>query len=433
MTYEETLNEINKRLKFGIKPGLSRIKKLLNLMGNPQNNLKFIHVAGTNGKGSTCTMLASVLNKSKYKTGLFISPFILDFRERLQVNGKMVSKKELTFIFEKVKPHLDKLEKAGEIITEFELITAMAFLYFSINNCDIVVLEVGLGGKFDATNVVKSPLVSIITSISLDHTNILGDTIEKIAHEKAGIIKPNSTVVLYPQEQKSITCIIKKIARQKSNKLIEIDQNNIKILKSSVLGTEFEYKNKKYFLSLAGNHQVKNALVVLETINELKTQHFNISQASIKSTFKNIMFPSRLEIISKSPLVIMDGAHNLDGISKLKDFITQHLNEKKIIAIVGMLRDKDYENSFSKILPTVSKTIVVEINNPRTLKENEIFNVASKFCKDVTFKNNLKDASNYAFSICDNNSAILVFGSLYLASAIRPILLKIIKSASKKT
>lgn len=433
MIYKETLNEINKRLKFGIKPGLTRIKKLLNLMGDPQDNLKFIHVAGTNGKGSTCTLLSSILNKSGYKTGLFISPFVIDFRERIQINKKMIPKKDLVSIFEKVKPHLDSLEKSGDIITEFELITAMAFLYFSISNCDIVVLEVGLGGNFDATNVIKAPLVSIITSISLDHTKILGDTIEKIAYEKAGIIKPNGTVVLYPQDEKNVTCIIREVAKQKNNKLIEIDSNNVKFLRPSICGSEFEYKNKKYFFSLPGDHQVKNALVVLETIHELKNQHFNVSENNIKSTLKNIKFPSRIEILSKEPLIILDGAHNPDGIDKLKDFISQNLNDKKIIAIVGMLKDKDYEGSLSKILPTISKTILVEINNPRTLKAGEIFNVANKFCQDVILKEDLKSATDYVLSVCDNNSAILIFGSLYLASEIRPILLKTIKSVSKKT
>ena len=199
MTYDEVVKKIKNRQKFGIKPGLERIDKLLNLTSNPQKNLKFIHVAGTNGKGSVCSMISKILASSGYKTGLFISPEEVNFRERIQINNKMISEKELVDIFNEIEPYLDKLDSKAEYLTEFELVTALAFVYFSKFKCDIVILETGLGGRLDATNVIKKPLASVITSLSYDHVNVLGNTIEKIAKEKAGIIKPEGKTILSHQ------------------------------------------------------------------------------------------------------------------------------------------------------------------------------------------------------------------------------------------
>lgn len=414
MTYDEVLGKIRLRLNFGIKPGLSRIKKILNLLGNPQDKLKFIHVCGTNGKGSVCKMLSTILTNSFYKTGLFISPYVLDFRERFQINDEMISESEFVNLFKEIEPYLKKLDSLDEYLTEFELITAMAFLWFYKKKCDIVVLEVGLGGRFDATNVISSSIVSVVNSISFDHMNILGENLEKIAFEKAGILKNNGKVVLYPQSAKSVEKVIKDEAKKKNCKVFEVDLDDIEILDEGIFGTKFLHKGKEYFLNLCGRHQIKNVSVVLKVLEVL--DEFKIDYEKIKFPLKNIKFPARLDIVFKDPMIVVDGAHNLDGINNLKYNIMNLFKGKNIIGIAAMLRDKDVDSSLKSFLPLVSKLIVTEINNERSLKSFEIFDIAKIYCKDIFIEKNIKYALKKAHSLYKKDSVILVFGSLYLAS-----------------
>lgn len=418
MNYDEVLKRINSRNQFGIRPGLKRIKRLLELLGDPQDRLKFIHVAGTNGKGSVCKMLSLILEKSSYKTGLFISPYVIDFRERFQINNTMISKNDLVEIFETVEPFLNILDKEGEFVTEFELITAMSFLYFLKNNCDVVILEVGLGGKFDATNVIKSSVLSIIMSISFDHTKILGSTIEKIAKEKAGILKKNGKLILYNQEFKSAEYVIKLEAEKKNCKVLEPDLDEFKVIFESVVGTKFIYKNKEYFLKLCGRHQIKNVSVVFKAIENLKD--FLITYENIKDALESISFPARFDVISKNPMVIVDGAHNFSSINILKRNLIKFFGGKNIIGIAAMLKDKDVDSCLKDILPLFSKVVVTKINNPRSLCENEIFDISSKYCeKEKIFKeNNSLSAFNKALSLFSPGDVIVVFGSLYFSSEI---------------
>lgn len=419
MTYEEVLEKITATKKFGIKPGLLRIKRLLNLLGNPQTKLKFIHVAGTNGKGSVCKMLSMVFSEASYKTGIFISPYVIDFRERFQINNEMISKNELVEIFEEIKPYLQQFDSMGDSITEFELITALAFLWFYKKKCDIVVLETGLGGRLDATNVIDSAVMSVITSISLDHTNILGNTVEEIALEKAGILKNNSQLVLYSQEEKSTQNIITNAAKALNCKVIEAKIDDFTVLKEEISGTKFIYKNEEYFLTLCGSHQLKNASVVFKVIENLKD--FKINNEHIKSAFKKIKFPARFDILSKQPMIIVDGAHNPDSMAKLRDNIAKFLNGKKIIGIVAMFKDKDVESSVKLVAPLLSELVVTKINNPRTLAVKDLFNTTVSLCSNVYTAENSNLALNLALSLYDSDSVILVFGSLYLASEIYSI------------
>ncbi len=425
MTYDEVVKKIKNRQKFGIKPGLERIDKLLNLTSNPQKNLKFIHVAGTNGKGSVCSMISKILASSGYKTGLFISPEVVNFRERIQLNNKMISEKELVDIFNEIEPYLDKLDSKAEYLTEFELVTALAFVYFSKCKCDIVILETGLGGRLDATNVIEKPLASVITSLSYDHVNVLGNTIEKIAKEKAGIIKPEGITILSHQSFKEAIKVIKDTAKEMKNKFIYADLKNVNILDSSIKGSTFSVNSEKYFLSLPGLHQVSNAHTALLVINSLKKYGFFAESSAVKTVLKNMKFPARFEVLNTTPTVILDGAHNFDGMLKLKENINMYLKGKKLIGIMGMLKDKEYGKSISLILNSFEKIFMVPINNDRSLQLEDIEKLSNNLSSKIIPTSTVDLAVKNSLAILHNGDALVAFGSLYLASEIRPLLLKI--------
>lgn len=423
MTYEQALNYVNSFLQFGIKPGLERIKFLLNLIDNPQKDLKFIHVAGTNGKGSTCTFISSILKASGLKTGLFISPFVLDFRERFQIDGHMISKKDFVDIVEYIIPFVKKMPKNGSSLTEFELITVIALLWFKKKKCDIVILEVGLGGKLDATNVIDFALVSVITSISYDHMNILGNTIEKIATEKSGILKPNGTLVLYPKQTATSFSTIKKYAKKLNNKIIIPKINSVSNIKTDLYGTTFNYMDENFKINLLGHHQIYNAITAITVVNELKKFGFKISNDKIKSGLNLTNFNSRFEIISKNPLIILDGSHNYDGAKTMVDAVKCYVNKKNVIAITGMLKDKEVHKVLNLVAPLISEFITVQPDNPRAISKFELCDIIKQFNKNCIVAKNLTSAVDIAISKLGTDSVLLVFGSLYLASQIRPILL----------
>lgn len=425
MTYDEVVKKIKNRQKFGIKPGLERINKFLNLISNPQKNLKFIHVAGTNGKGSVCSMISKILASSGYKTGLFISPEVVNFRERIQLNNKMISEKELVDIFNEIEPYLDKLDSKAEYLTEFELVTALAFVYFSKFKCDIVILETGLGGRLDATNVIKKPLASVITSLSYDHVNVLGNTIEKIAKEKAGIIKPEGITILSHQSFKEAIKVVEDAAKEMKNKFIYADLKDVNILDSSIKRSTFSVNSEEYFLSLPGLHQVSNAHTALLVINALKKYGFFAENSAVKTVLKKMKFPARFEVLNTTPTVILDGAHNFDGILKLKENINMYLKGKKLIGIIGMLKDKEYEKSISLILNSFEKIFMVPINNDRSLQLEDIEKLSNNLSSKIIPTSTVDLAVKNSLSILQNSDALVTFGSLYLASEIRPLLIKI--------
>jgi dihydrofolate synthase/folylpolyglutamate synthase len=427
MTYKQALNYVHSLLKFGSQLGLERIFKLLECLQSPQNDLKFIHIAGTNGKGSTTAMCSSILKHSGLKVGMYISPYVVDFKERFQINGKMISEQELIALVQIIKPKIDQLNKQGIIITEFEFITALAFLYFKNNNCDIVCLEVGLGGIFDATNVILPPLACVITSISLDHTQILGDTVEEITASKAGIIKQNCSVICYPLQQDGALQVISQKISDTNSSLVIPDINQLEIKSHDLNGGNFIYKNQSYQINLIGKFQIYNAIVAIETINVLKKKGYDITQKDIKNGLKEVAFPARFEILSKNPLVVIDGTHNLDGAKSLENTIL-NIKTKKITLILGMLADKDYENTIKLICPYAVKIITVPIDNPRALDYLKLGKIARIYCKNVQSTQDYLDAINSAFKNIQSDDMILVFGSLYLASEIRPKLIEYLKN-----
>lgn len=412
MTYEEALNYIHSKLRFGSKPGLERIGKLCELLGNPQDSLKFVHIAGTNGKGSTAAMTSSVLTRAGYKTGLYISPFILDFRERMSIDGEYISRDELTSVTEKVMFYAEGMAQSP---TEFELVTAAAFLYYKEQNCDIVVLETGLGGRFDATNIIKPPVCSVITKISYDHTEYLGDTIDKIAFEKCGIIKRDSAVISYPLQDKNALAVIKSRANEENSKFILPDVNLLRINKGDIFGLDLDYKSLNINLSLAGEHQAYNCITALEALFALRNNNFKITDDDIKMGMSRVKFPARLEIISKKPLIILDGAHNPDGIGALAKNIDILMKDKEIHLVMGMLKDKAYKECLSLIVPKCVSFTAVTPENPRALPARELSKEAMEFCKDVSFFEDYSKAVQNALKKAGEDGIVLICGSLYMA------------------
>ncbi len=401
MNYEQALQTIKQRSNFSLQPTLDRINQALKKLGNPQEKFSSIHIAGTNGKGSTATMCASVLKEQGFKTGLFISPYIIDFRERIQINNEFISKEALTTLTKRV-------ADTNIELTEFEFVTAVGFLYFAEQNCDVAVIETGLGGRLDATNSLPTDkkLVSVITKIGLDHTAVLGDTIEKITKEKCGII--GDCTVMFPRQEKDATKIIKK----SSKKLIIPDLNKLEITKTSVFGNTFIYKGVEYEINLGGEHQVLNAITAIEV---LKNSNLQISDASIFKGLKKANFPARLEVASKEPLVIIDGAHNPDGANVLKDAMLSL--DGKITAIVGMLKDKDCENFLKTVIPLCDEVLCVTVPlNPRSMSGEELSQLAQKYCDKVKVCETIEQAFE---TVKNTKNKVLVFGSLYLASAVR--------------
>lgn len=405
MKYNETLNYIHSLGRFSDKASLCRISDVCAKLGNPQNKFKAIHIAGTNGKGSVCTFMSSVLKEAGYKVGTFMSPYIIDFCERVQINGEYISQDDLCRLSEKVM-------QADVKLTEFEFITAVGFLYFSENKIDVAVLETGLGGRFDATNVIPSPLVSVITKIGLDHTSVLGDTISKIAEEKCGIIKNNNVITTYAQPSQALE-IIKSYSH--NVKMPDIDE--LKDVKPSLLGNDFVYKNVFYKTSLGGDFQIENALLAIEG---LKNCGLKVTNTQIKSGLKKAFIPARLEIASQTPLIIIDGAHNPDGANALASILKEN---KDSTAIIGVMRDKNYREVLSKTLPFCKNVICVKPLGERSLSVAKLKLEAQKYSKNVFTANSLENALALAKDICVENT-IFVFGSLYLASQIRDIIKK---------
>ena len=403
MKYIETLNYIHSQGLFSHKASLERITAVCQKLGNPQNCFKSIHIAGTNGKGSVSTFVSSALKEAGYKVGIFVSPYIVDFCERIQINGEYISQEALCRLSQKV---IDtKID-----LTEFEFITAVGFLYFSENNIDVAVLETGLGGRFDATNVIDSPLVSVITKIGLDHTAILGDTIAKITKEKCGIIKNNTVVTTCAQPQDALSII-----KTSAPRLIAPNKSELSGVKVSVLGNEFLYKGINYKTALGGEYQVENAILAIET---LKNCGLNISEDNIKKGLKNAFIPARLEVVSQNPLVVIDGAHNPDGANALCTALKEY---KNVTAIIGVMRDKNYDTVLAKTLPLCETAICVTPNVPRALDACDLASVAGQYCKNILIADDLECALNIA---TQGGNTTFVFGSLYLASEIRPLFKK---------
>lgn len=419
MTYKEAMEKIDSLLVFGSRPGLETISKLLKLMGNPQDKLKYVHIAGTNGKGSVSNMTASVLTKAGYKTGLFTSPHITGFGERMQINNKRISEQAVVNEVERFFPLVEQMRENGDIITEFEFVTAIAFHWFCEQKCDVVVLETGLGGRCDSTNVIKTPLCSVITSISLDHTGVLGDTLEKIADEKCGIIKKGGSTVFAFQEDEVNNKVVS-VAAERDN--ILYNPINLPVVSSDINGSVVDYGGLTIKLPLIGEHQISNLALVLCTVEALRKRGMSIPDTAVTDGIASVRMPARFELISQKPLFILDGAHNPGGLKALSNAIDKYLDGKKIICIMGMLRDKDCEHSLEFLKGKLFKLITTTVpDSPRRQSALELKQTAGRFFEDISAFEDPFRAVDTALELAKNteNSAVLVCGSLYLAADIR--------------
>lgn len=425
MNYKEALEFIHGAYKFGSKLGLDNIRELLKRLKNPQKELKIIHIAGTNGKGSTASFINQILLEAGYSVGLFTSPYLETFNERIRVNNVLIKEDELARGVEKIKLAIDSMVKDGyNHPTEFEIVTALGFLYFLDKKVDVVVLEVGLGGRFDATNIIDESIASIITSISKDHTHILGDTLSKIAFEKCGIIKDNSFVYSYPQKAEARDTITE-IARNKNAILSTYDFSDISSINFTEKGSKFnlnlnDVKIENLEIRLLGRHQVYNATLAILTLFDLnKRGILNISNGNFRKGLLNTKWNGRLEIISEDPLVLIDGAHNEDGARALGEALGEYYKEKKKMLCLGVLKDKELDVILDYILPHFDEVIVTEPNSHRALDVYELEQRVGQKCKKTIAIKDSKQAFDKALSESNQYDLFVFSGSLYLIGEIR--------------
>ena len=412
MTYKETLEYIHSVCWKGSRPGLERITELCERLGNPQKKLKFIHVTGTNGKGSVSAMLTSILLKSGKKVGTFTSPYIFDFRERMCVNGEMISEEDLARATEFVRPHADAMEDTP---TEFEMITAIGLVYFMWQNCDIVVLEAGLGGRLDSTNVIDSAEASIITSIALEHTEYLGDTTEKIAGEKAGIIKSGCPVVAGKTDCGAMA-VIKAKAEEKGSKFHTPNYSLIENLSVSLDGCRFDYDTVKGIrLPLVGAYQPDNAAVAITAARVL-----GVEDEIIREGLCSVKWAGRFEILSSNPTVIYDGGHNIQCAEAVANSL-KALDCKKVVMLTAVMADKEY-HKMAEILAPFAKRVycVTPVNVPRALDAEEYAEVFSELGVNAISAGSVEAGLSLAYGYAKARELpLLVTGSLYLYKEFR--------------
>lgn len=419
MKYVEALQYIHSPKYNKMELGLDQIRMLMATLGNPQEKLRCIHIAGTNGKGSVASYLSHILMEAGYKTGLFTSPFIERFNERIKVNGEDISDDDLAKITEKIK---GKIEENEIPTTEFEIMTAIAFEYFYEQNCDIVVLEVGLGGRLDSTNVIEEPLLSVITSISQDHQAFLGTTLSEIAREKAGIIKENRPLLLYSQEKETEDAIFE-IAKLKKSSVHQPDFSKIRTSQSDLSGQVFDYKDyDRLKIKLLGAHQLKNATMAIEAVHLLKDIELEITEEAVRSGLEKTVWPGRFEILKKDPVFIIDGAHNIDSVQALLDNLTKYFPKKKVIGIVGMLKDKDIDSIINMITPIISQFITVTPISPRAIQASDLARQIQEKNAQAKASQSYKEAIAMAMEEAEEGDIICSFGSLYYIGEIRKII-----------
>lgn len=420
MDYETAMIKLRGEVCSGIKLGLQNIKTLMEKLGNPQDKLKIIHIAGTNGKGSCTSFVNSALVSQGYKVGMFTSPSIYNFEERIRINNKNIPEDKLIDLMNEVREVAETMEVFP---ADFELVTAIAFLYFYREKCDFAIMEVGLGGRLDATNVAQNPLITLITSISLDHQQFLGNTIPEIALEKAGIIKENVPLVLYSQSKEAMDSIIG-VANSKNSKVILNDLEKIELLENTKNGQIINYKDfKNLKINLLGSHQINNATISLELLEQLRKMGFEISNESIYNGFSSVTWPCRFELVSKNPDFILDGAHNIDGIEKFISSMNFYYKDNKKIGIFGVLADKDYNEMLAKIVPCFDVFLTVRPDSDRAMESKELKERIEKLTEKKVYSfENYQDAINKAIEISKEDDVISAFGSLYFVGEVRNLL-----------
>lgn len=414
MKYAEAVEYMESLNSYGIVPGLSNIENLCDALGNPQKDLKFVHIAGTNGKGSTLAYISTVLKKAGYKVGRYVSPTIFEYRERIQVNGRSISQKALCAWAERIKEVCGGLVTAGKKHpTSFEAETALAFAYFKEQGCDIVVMECGMGGRMDATNIIENTLVSVLAGISMDHMQYLGKNIEAIASEKAGIIKDGSRVVTAMQEERVLQ-VIRKKAGEKGCPLTVADLGEVKKIRYGLEKQRFDYGVwKNLEITLSGNYQIGNALLAIKVLEELIDLGYNITEKALRNGLKDTKWPGRFTVVGKKPYFIVDGAHNADAAKKLADSIEFYFTNKRIIFIMGILRDKEYETIIELTHSFADQIITVATpGNARAMSSCELAAEVAKMHPNVTAVDSVEEAVEISYLLAGKEDVIIAFGSL---------------------
>ena len=419
MTAIEAVEYIHSITWMGSKPGLERTQQLLEAMGNPQDSLKFIHIAGTNGKGSTAAMCASILRKAGYKVGLFTSPCIYKFNERIQINGEHISDEDLAEVTSYVKP---LAAAQADHPTEFELVSCIGFEYFKRKGCDMVVLEVGMGGALDSTNVIQVPEVAVLTNIGLDHTDFLGNTLEEIATTKAGIIKEGGDAVLYPG-QPEVEQVVETICKERNVNLKKADFASLKRNSHSLEGQTFDCGSRKDLqLPLLGDHQLHNAAVVLAIMDTLIQKGWKITEQHIREGLQAVSWPGRFDIVRRDPLFIIDGGHNPQCLEALTLNIRDYLANRKIIALTGVLADKDYGQMYLPVLPYITEFVCITPPSPRKLESRDLAAHLENVGAKATACETIPEGVRTAIEKAGKDGVVLCFGSLYSIADIRTAL-----------
>ncbi len=424
MTYEEAIAYIHGMYWRGSKLGLVRVTELCELLGNPQNELRFIHVAGTNGKGSTCAMLSKILCAQGYRTGLFVSPYVDRFNERIQFNNEPIPDEELAEIVTEIAPIVDSMEHPA---TEFEVITAAAFLYYRRKNCDYVVLEVGLGGELDSTNIIKTPLLAIITAIDYDHMHILGNTIQEIAYAKAGIIKDNGTVLFYGEHPDALPVI--EAACEKHHAALHIvDRSTLREGSYDLHGQTFDYKDHKDMrLGLLGKYQMRNAATVIDAVELLRGKGVAISDEALRTGLKETVWPARFELLREDPPFFVDGGHNPHGVRGTVETYQRLFPDRKAKIVMGMMRDKDVSQSVRLLLPIAKEFYTVTPNNDRAMPAEELAELIRSCGATATSFSCVADAIETAGR---GEEPTLAVGSLYMAGEVHEAFRNLMKMGS---
>lgn len=425
MNYAEARVYLDEVSKYGSVLGLESMRELLHRLGDPQNDLKFIHISGTNGKGSVLAYLSTILTGAGYRTGRYISPTLFSYRERIQVDGAYIDREALA-------RHVTAIAAAAEAMkadglagpTVFEIETALAFLYFREKGCDIVTLETGMGGLTDATNVITTTVLEVIASISMDHMDVLGDTLEKIARQKAGIIKPHTRVASACQKEEAAR-VIEEVCRQRDCVCRTVEPEQITAVEYGVARQVFSYKNwKNMEISLAGSYQLLNAALALEAVESLRELDYTLSDEQVRRGLRDTRWRGRFTLLQSDPAVVIDGAHNPGAAEELRRSLELYFPGKKLYFVQGMFRDKDYRQVITLTAPLAKHIITVETpNNPRALPAEELRQAVAEVNPSVESAESVAEGVAKALALAGKEDAVIIFGSLsFLGEAEQAVL-----------
>lgn len=422
MNYQEARNFIDESVRYGGEVGLGKITRLLDYLDHPEKDLTFIHIAGTNGKGSVLSYVSTTLSMAGYCTGRYISPTLYSYEERFQIDGQPIIKEDFIYYMERIVLAVEQMEKDGYVCpSPFEIETVLAFLYFKDRKCDFVVIECGLGGLEDATNVIENTAVAVLTSISMDHMDYLGDTIGAIAKTKSGIAKPGATVVTTYQQPEAMESILETCQEQGCT-CVCADYRKAQMLSSKVEEQIFLYDGCEWTLHLAGVCQVQNAVLAIEVLKALRKRGYALSLEQMRAGLSATKWNGRFTIIHRNPTFIVDGAHNPDAAAKFAASMKEYFDRKRVVYIIGVFKDKQYEEVIRLTVPFATEVITIATpDNPRALPTKELEKVISKYTDHVTSASTIEEAVEKAFQMAGEDGVIASFGSLSFIGPITEI------------